>query len=54
MVPYPRNERFIAGDQGLSRIREELAEQKLSNHRRLAIYGMAGVGYCNPGGRKVK
>ena len=48
MVPYSRNERFIAGDQTLGRIREKLAEQKLSHHRRLAIYGLGGVGYYNP------
>ena len=48
MVPYLRNERFIPGNQKSGRIREKLAEQKLSHHRRLAIYGLGGVGYCNP------
>ena len=54
MVPYSRNERFIAGDQELGRIREKLAEQKQSRNRRLAIYGLGGVGYCNPIGLKAK
>ena len=54
MVPYSRNERFIAGGQKSSRIREKLAERKPGHHRRLAIYGLGGVGYTNSmgGGRK--
>ena len=48
MVPYSRNERFIAGDQMSDHIREKLAAQKLSHHRRLAIYGLGGVGYRSP------
>ncbi|KAA8895944.1 hypothetical protein FN846DRAFT_301079 [Sphaerosporella brunnea] len=44
IVPYSRNERFIAGDQNLGRIKEKLAAQKSSHHRRLAIYGLGGVG----------
>ena len=48
MVPYSRNERFIAGDQKSGCIKEKLAERKLGQHRRLAIYGLGGVGYCNP------
>ena len=48
MVPYSRNENFIAQDQKPGRIREKLAEQNPSYHRRLAIYGLGGVGYCNP------
>ena len=47
MVPYSRNEKFIAGDQKSGGIREKLAEKKLSHHRRLAIYGLGGVGYSN-------
>ena len=45
MVPYDRNERFIAGGQKSNRITEKLAEQKLGHHRRLAVYGLGGVGY---------
>ena len=53
MVPYSRNEGFIAGDQNLSCIREKQAERKPGHHRRLAIYGLGGVGYSNtPWGRK--
>ena len=52
MVPYSRNERFIADNQKSDGISEKLAEQKLSHHRRLAIYGLGGVGYCNLMGRK--
>ena len=48
MVPYSRNEKFIAPDQRLDLIREKLAEQNPSYHRRLAIYGLGGVGYCSP------
>ena len=48
MVPYPRNEKFIAPDQKSGLISEKLAEQNPSYHRRLAIYGLGGVGYCNP------
>ena len=48
MVPYSRNERFIARDQKSGRIGEKLAEQNPSHYRRLAIYGLGGVGYYNP------
>ena len=48
MVPYSRNEKFIAPDQKSGAIREKLAEQNSSYHRRLAIYGLGGVGYCSP------
>ena len=47
IVPYPRNGKFIAREQKSDRIREKLAEQNPSYHRRLAIYGLGGVGYCS-------
>ena len=54
MVPYSRNEKFVAPDQKSGIIREKLAEQNPSYHRRLAIYGLGGVGYCNPIGCEAK
>ena len=45
MVPYSRNEKFIAPDQISGLIREKLAEQNPSYLRRLAIYGLGGAGY---------
>ena len=46
MVPYSGNKKFI--DQKSGCIRKKLAEQNPSYHRRLAIYGLGGVGYYNP------
>jgi glycerol-3-phosphate dehydrogenase len=48
MVPYSRNERYIGRDPKVGRIPEKLAQQKNSGHRRLAMYGLGGVGYGNP------
>lgn len=42
MIPFSRNEQYIGGSQKLASIKDKLTGD---GHRRLALWGMGGVGY---------
>jgi hypothetical protein len=48
MVPFSRNEKYIGESEKLARLRDGLGGGKVSGHRRIALWGLGGVGYDTP------
>lgn len=45
MVPFSKNEHFIRRSQKIARLKDKLVGCNVGGHRRLALWGLGGVGY---------